>query len=84
MAPIEPGVLVGGRYELGRRLGSGGMAMVYLAHDRLLDRDVAVKVLSEPYASDPAFVERFRREASAGAAPTTSSPRSPANSSAVR
>jgi eukaryotic-like serine/threonine-protein kinase len=67
MTPIEPGVLVGGRYELGRRLGSGGMAMVYLAHDRLLDRDVAVKVLSEPYASDPAFVERFRREASAAA-----------------
>ena len=68
MTPIEPGVLVGGRYELGRRLGSGGMAIVYLAHDRLLDRDVAVKVLSEPYASDPAFVERFRREASAAAA----------------
>jgi len=67
MTPIEPGVLVGGRYELGRRLGTGGMAMVYLAHDRLLDRDVAIKVLSEPYASDPAFVERFRREASAAA-----------------
>ena len=43
------------------------MARVYLAYDRLLDREVAVKVLSEPYASDPQFVERFRREASAAA-----------------
>ena len=64
---FEPGDLIGDRYELGRLLGSGGMARVYLGHDRLLDRRVAVKVLSEPYASDPQFVERFRREASAAA-----------------
>jgi eukaryotic-like serine/threonine-protein kinase len=64
---FEPGDLIGGRYELGRQLGVGGMARVYLGHDRLLDRQVAVKVLSEPYASDPQFVERFRREASAAA-----------------
>ncbi len=64
---FEPGELVGGRYELGRQLGAGGMARVYLGHDRILDRQVAVKVLSEPYASDPQFVERFRREASAAA-----------------
>jgi serine/threonine-protein kinase len=64
---FEPGDLIGGRYELGRQLGAGGMARVYLGHDRLLDRQVAVKVLSEPYASDPQFVERFRREASAAA-----------------
>jgi beta-lactam-binding protein with PASTA domain len=64
---FEPGELIGGRYELGRQLGAGGMARVYLGHDRLLDREVAVKVLSEPYASDPNFVERFRREASAAA-----------------
>lgn len=61
---FEPGELIGDRYELGRQLGSGGMARVYLGHDRLLDRRVAIKVLSEPYASDPQFVERFRREAS--------------------
>ncbi|MGD9570950.1 MAG: Stk1 family PASTA domain-containing Ser/Thr kinase [Thermoleophilia bacterium] len=64
---FAPGDLVGGRYELGRQLGAGGMARVYLGHDRVLDRRVAVKVLSEPYASDPQFVERFRREASAAA-----------------
>ena len=64
---FEPGELIGDRYELGRVLGHGGMARVYLGHDRLLDRRVAVKVLSEPYASDPQFVERFRREASAAA-----------------
>ena len=64
---FEPGDLIGDRYELGRMLGHGGMARVYLGHDRLLDRKVAVKVLSEPYASDPQFVERFRREASAAA-----------------
>ena len=67
MTPFEPGELIGGRYELGRQLGAGGMARVYLGHDRLLDRQVAVKVLAEPYASDPQFVERFRREASAAA-----------------
>ena len=64
---FAPGDVVGDRYELGRQLGAGGMARVYLGHDRLLDRQVAVKVLSEPFASDPQFVERFRREASAAA-----------------
>lgn len=64
---FRTGDVIGDRYELGGQLGAGGMARVYLAHDRLLDREVAVKVLSEPYASDPNFVERFRREASAAA-----------------
>jgi eukaryotic-like serine/threonine-protein kinase len=67
MSTIEPGSMIGDRYELGRLLGSGGMAQVFLAYDRTLDREVAVKVLSERYASDPAFVERFRREASSAA-----------------
>src|SRR3954469_14976385 len=55
------------RYELGEAIGHGGMAEVYLAHDRLLDRQVAVKVLSPQFATDPVNVERFRREAQAAA-----------------
>jgi serine/threonine-protein kinase len=64
---FEPGMTINERYELGRQLGAGGMARVFLAHDRLLDREVAVKVLFDRYAADPSFVERFRREASAAA-----------------
>ncbi len=63
-----PGQVIADRYEIIRQLGSGGMARVYLAHDRKLDREVAVKILSERYSSDPAFVERFRREATSAAA----------------
>src|SRR5262245_25870516 len=55
------------RYEIRSRIGRGGMADVFLAHDRLLDRNVAVKVLFPEYATDPSFVERFRREAQAAA-----------------
>ncbi len=57
----------GGRYELHRRLARGGMAEVFLARDQLLDRPVAVKVLFPEFATDPSFVERFRREAQAAA-----------------
>ena len=60
--------LVDNRYRIVRRLGSGGMADVYLAHDDILDRDVALKVLSSQYASDEEFVERFKREAQSAAA----------------
>ncbi len=59
--------MLNGRYELHRRLARGGMADVFLAHDRLLDRPVAVKVLFPQFASEPMFVERFRREAQAAA-----------------
>ena len=57
----------GGRYELHRRLARGGMADVFVARDQLLGRPVAVKVLFPEYATDPKFVERFRREAQAAA-----------------
>ncbi|HYH48351.1 MAG TPA: Stk1 family PASTA domain-containing Ser/Thr kinase, partial [Acidimicrobiia bacterium] len=50
-----------------RHLARGGMAEVYLAHDQLLDRRVALKVLFPEFARDPAFVQRFRREAQAAA-----------------
>ncbi|KRO42676.1 MAG: Stk1 family PASTA domain-containing Ser/Thr kinase [Actinomycetota bacterium] len=62
----EP-VIINSRYELGRRIGRGGMAEVFVARDRLLDRPVAVKILFAEYAKDPLFVERFRREAMSAA-----------------
>lgn len=55
--------LLSGRYELGDRLGSGGMSNVYKATDRILERTVAVKVLAEHLSDDERFVARFRREA---------------------
>ena len=55
------------RYELHRKIARGGMADVYLAHDQLLDRPVAVKVMFPEHAREQAFVERFRREAQAAA-----------------
>ncbi len=56
-----------GRYELNRHIARGGMAEVYLAHDLLLDRPVALKVLFPELSVDRSFVERFRREAQAAA-----------------
>src|SRR3954452_15355594 len=55
------------RYELRRHIARGGMAEVYLAHDRLLDRPVALKMLFPELSVDRSFVERFRREAQAAA-----------------
>src|SRR5207245_2955587 len=55
------------RYEIVRHLARGGMAEVYEAHDLLLDRPVALKVLFPEFAADRSFVERFRREARAAA-----------------
>jgi eukaryotic-like serine/threonine-protein kinase len=55
------------RYELHHPVGSGGMADVFLAHDEVLDRDVALKLLKAQYAEDEEFVERFRREARSAA-----------------
>ena len=58
-------MVINNRYRLENRLGRGGMAEVWLAHDLLLDRDVAIKILFPEHAIDPNFVERFRREAQA-------------------
>src|SRR5690349_2127381 len=59
---MEAGTL-SGRYELGDRLGSGGMSNVYQATDLILERTVAVKILAEHLSDDERFVARFRREA---------------------
>ena len=60
---IGTGELLKGRYRLERTLGRGGMAAVWLGHDEVLERPVAVKVLADTIAADPGFVARFRREA---------------------
>jgi serine/threonine protein kinase len=62
----EPKIL-NKRYQLLEPIGKGGMAIVYRAQDLMLERIVAVKVLRENYSKDPAFQERFRREAKAAA-----------------
>ncbi|MGZ4430078.1 MAG: protein kinase domain-containing protein, partial [Gaiellales bacterium] len=61
------GQLFDGRYRVERRIGSGGMADVYLAQDETLHRRVAIKILADRYTQDEGFVERFRREATAAA-----------------
>jgi eukaryotic-like serine/threonine-protein kinase len=55
--------LFDGRYRIIRKLGSGGMANVYLAEDQELGRRIAIKILNDRHANDDQFVERFRREA---------------------
>jgi eukaryotic-like serine/threonine-protein kinase len=66
-APATP-TRVGGRYVLRGILGRGGMATVHRARDEVLDREVAIKLLHAHLATDPAFLDRFRREARAAAA----------------
>ncbi|HZA27412.1 MAG TPA: Stk1 family PASTA domain-containing Ser/Thr kinase [Actinomycetota bacterium] len=56
---------VDGRYQIVARIASGGMGEVYRAHDAVLDRDVALKILHTTLAGDDAFIDRFRREARA-------------------
>ncbi len=60
---ITKGYKINDRYQIIKTLGEGGMANVYLAHDTILDRNVAVKVLRGDLANDEKFVRRFQREA---------------------
>jgi len=64
---LEAETVVDGRYRVLHRLGSGGMADVYVAQDLQLGRKVALKILYRRFAEDSEFVERFRREASSAA-----------------
>ncbi len=57
------GKRISGRYKILDIIGGGGMANVYLAHDIILDRDVAIKILRLDFANDEEFIRRFRREA---------------------
>src|SRR3954453_18973037 len=59
------GELIAERYELEEVVGTGGMSSVYRAHDRILEGDVALKVLHDQFGEDGEHVERFRREARA-------------------
>lgn len=60
---IEIGKLVNGRYKVIANIGSGGMANVFLAHDLILDRDVAIKILRFDFQNDQTAIRRFQREA---------------------
>ncbi len=60
---MEIGRILGGRYKIVERIGSGGMSIVYKAHEVGLEREVAVKVLISSLADDPQLIERFNREA---------------------
>ena len=63
----DKSALLNNRYALQKRVGKGGMAVVYEAHDLMLERTVAIKILRESFSRDPAFRERFRQEAKAAA-----------------
>lgn len=67
MSAIQPGTIVDGRYKVLQRIGSGGMADVYLSEDQHLHRRVALKVMHERFAQDRQFIQRFEREAQAAA-----------------
>ena len=67
MADVERGTVIDERYKLDRKIGSGGMADVWLADDTELDRKVAIKILHDNFAQDSEFVQRFQREAQAAA-----------------
>ena len=62
---LELGTMLSGRYEVFKRVGSGGMADVYMAKDHKLNRNVAVKVLKSEYVEDEKFLKKFETEAQA-------------------
>ena len=64
---MEQQRVLGGRYLLKDKVGSGGMATVYRAQDQVLDRTVAVKIMLPQYAGDATFAARFKQEAQAAA-----------------
>jgi serine/threonine protein kinase len=64
---LAEGMVLDSRYQLVRVLGTGGMASVWLSHDLLLEREVAVKVMADTLAADPAWIRRFQRESRAAA-----------------
>ena len=59
--------ILNGRYQIIRPVGYGGMAEVFLAHDELLDRNVAIKMLRDQFLSDKELLEQFQREAKSAA-----------------
>ncbi len=67
MANARKGMMVDERYRLDHKIGSGGMADVWLAEDTELDRQVAIKILHDRFAQDGEFVQRFQREAQSAA-----------------
>ncbi len=62
LKPLTPGTILGERYEIIRLLGQGGMGAVYQAHDRELDRQVALKVIRGDMAANPEILRRFKQE----------------------
>ena len=64
---IKEGVLIGDRYEIMGRIGTGGMADVYKGRDHKLNRYVALKVLKREFREDELFVKKFQSEAQAAA-----------------
>lgn len=64
---IKSGMLIGGRYEVLNKVGSGGMSMVYKGRDQKLNRYVAIKVLKSEYREDKNFIRKFKEEAQAAA-----------------
>src|SRR5207248_5110967 len=59
---LQPGTVLGGRYEILQALGEGGMGAVYKANDRELERMVALKVIRPDLARNPAIIQRFKQE----------------------